>query len=222
MGFGTIFFNPDVIAQYLPAILGALWVTVWLSVVITATGLVLGAALAALRTTGLRVLAWPVILFADLLRALPPLVLILILYFGLPSLGLTLPALAVLWIVLSLVLAAFAEEIFWAGITALPRGQWEAGAATGLGRPAVLAHIIFPQALRMGIPSLVNRALTISKTTALGSVIGVKEVVSVAGSAQSTSGSATPLTMAALAYLVILVPAMIASRRIERRFAYQP
>lgn len=221
MRFLDTFFNADVFARYFPAMLGAIWVTLWLSVAVIVTGLALGALLAAARTSGRAWVVAPIVLFADLMRALPPLVLILVLYFGLPSLGVLFPDWVVLWLVLSLVLAAFVEEIFWAGITALPRGQWEAGAATGLSRGTVLAHVIFPQAARRGIPQLVNRALTISKMTALGSVIGVKEIVSVSSSAQSFSGSATPLTMAALAYLAIFLPAMALSRRIERRYHFE-
>ena len=61
-------------------------------------------------------------------RALPPLVIVLIVYFGLPNVGLSMPSFAVLWLVLSLVLAAFAEEIFWAGILSVPQGPVGGGA----------------------------------------------------------------------------------------------
>lgn len=220
MDFGNVFLNPEIIATYLPQMTRAVWVTIWISVLVVISGLALGAFLAGLRAYQKRWLAWPIVLFADLMRALPPLVLMLILFFGLPSLGLILSDWFVLYLVLTLVLAAFVEEIFWATMTSLPRGQWEAGAATGLSFRQILVNVIFPQAVRMNIPQLVNRSLTISKMTAYGSVIGVKEIVSVAGSAQAFSGSATPLTMAAIAYLIIFFPAMLLSRYIENRFQY--
>ncbi|MBY5973734.1 ABC transporter permease subunit [Ferrimonas balearica] len=221
MDFLDAFLNPEIIARYLPALIRAVWVTLWISVLVVISGLALGALLAGLRAYQKRWLSWPIVLFADLMRALPPLVLMLVLFFGLPSVGIILADWFVLYLILTLVLAAFVEEIFWATMTSLPRGQWEAGAATGLSFLQVLLNVIFPQALRMNIPPLVNRSLTISKMTAYGSVIGVKEIVSVAGSAQAFSGSATPLTMAALAYLIIFYPAMLLSRYIENRFHYE-
>jgi len=219
--FAETFFNGHVMAQYLPGVLGALWLTIWLSVLIVIAGLFIGAGLACLRTLRRQWLTVPIIVFADLGRTLPPLVIILILYFGLPGVGVVLPGALVLFVVLALTLAAFAEEILWAGFTALPRGQWEAGAATGLSHAQVLWSVALPQALRLGLPSLVNRTLAITKMTALGSVIGVPEVLSVSSSALSFSGSATPLTMAALAYLAIFLPVVAVSRLLERRYGWK-
>lgn len=220
MDFSNTFLNPEIVAVYLPPLIRAAWVTIWVSVLVVLSGLALGAFLAGIRSYQKPWMSLPIVLFADLMRALPPLVLMLLLFFGLPSLGVVLSDWFVLYVVLTLVLAAFVEEIFWATLTSLPRGQWEAGFATGLSFRQVLMYAIFPQALRMNIPQLVNRSLTISKMTAYGSVIGVKEIVSVAGSAQAFSGSATPLTIAALVYLVIFFPAMLLSRYIEHRYNF--
>ncbi|HBM57941.1 MAG TPA: polar amino acid ABC transporter permease [Citreicella sp.] len=220
MRFLDTFFNGQVIANYLPDLIAAMGVTLGLAVATIVTGILCGAALACLRVAGIRPVNFLIIVFADVMRALPPLVLILILFFGMPSLGLNLSGWMVLYLVLSAVLTAFAEEIFWGGLTAIPAGQWEAGRATGLSKAQTLVFITFPQAARRGIPPLVNRVLATTKLTALGSVIGVKEILSVSSSAQSFSGSATPLTMAAIAYLVLFIPAVIASHRIERRYHY--
>src|SRR3546814_8413536 len=92
-----------------------------------------------------------IVAYVDVFRALPPLVVIVIVYFGLPSVGITLSGFTVLWLVLSLVLAAFSEEIFWSGILAIRRGQWEAARSTGLGFVQTLAWVILPQAVRMKI-----------------------------------------------------------------------
>ena len=220
MRFLDTFFDGAVMAKYLPDLLSAIVTTLWLSGLIVVGGLALGLALACLRTLGRWYLTMPIVVFADLGRALPPLVVILIFYFGLPGLGISLSGPLVLILVLGGVLAAFAEEIFWAGLTAVPKGQWEAGRATGLSFARTLFDIALPQAVRMGIPPLVNRALAITKMTALGSVIGVKEILAVSSSAQSFSGSATPLTMAALAYLAIFLPVVILSRILEKRYSW--
>lgn len=218
MSFLDTFFDGAVMAKYLPDLLAALVTTLWLSAAIVVAGLALGLVLACLRSLGRWYLTLPIVAFADISRALPPLVVILVFYFGLPGLGVSLSGPMVLFVVLGGVLAAFAEEIFWAGLTSVPKGQWEAGRATGLGFMQTLFDIALPQAIRMGIPSLVNRALAITKMTALGSVIGVKEILSVSSSAQSFSGSATPLTMAALAYLAIFLPVVIFARFLEKRY----
>jgi polar amino acid transport system permease protein len=157
----------------------------------------------------------------DLLRALPPLVLILILYFGLPNLGVVFSGFTVVWLVLSLVLAAFAEEIFWAGILSVDDGHWKAARSTGLSFTQVLVYVVFPQAVRMTIPPLTNRTIAITKNTALGMVVGVGEILNEATTAQSFSGNASPLMMGAIAYVLIFVPVVYAGRWIENRFAWK-
>jgi polar amino acid transport system permease protein len=163
----------------------------------------------------------PLVVFVDVARALPPLVLVLIVYFGLPNVGILLPSYAVLWLVLSLVLAAVAEEIFWAGILSVRKGQWEAARSTGLGYAQTLFHVVLPQAVRLTVPPLTNRTIAITKNTALGMVIGVPEILNQATTAQSFSFNATPLMMGAIAYLVLFVPVVIAGRWIEARFAWR-
>ncbi|MDQ1184560.1 amino acid ABC transporter permease [Agrobacterium larrymoorei] len=216
-GFLTTFFNLDVMLRYLPDVLSGMLVAAGLGVAVVFTGLLLGLLLACVRTY--RIWFWNVLIicFADIFRALPPLVLILLLYFGLPGVGLSLSGPMVLFVVLSLTLAAFAEEIFWAGFLSVERGQWEAGISTGLGVFGTLYYVALPQAVRLAIPPLVNRVLAITKMTALGSVIGVEEVLSAATTAQSFSGSATPLSLAAIAYLILFLPLAVAARLFERR-----
>ena len=119
-----------------------------------------------------------------------------------------LPSGAVLWLVLSLVLGAFAEEIFWAGILSVRKGQWEAARSTGLGFAQTLAYVILPQAIRLTVPPLTNRTIAITKNTALGSVIGVPEILNVATTTESFIGNATPLTMGAIAYVALFVPVL--------------
>ncbi len=219
--FLSTFFDPVTLAQYTPAVLEGVKVTLWLALAVTVAGVALGLALAMLRTLKVRPLNVLIVAFADIGRALPPLVVILLFYFGLPGVGIRLSGPMVVFIVLALTLAAFAEEAFWAGFTSLSRGQWEAGLATGLSFGAVLVHVALPQAVRLAMPPLVNRILAISKMTALGSVVGVQEILGAASAAQSLSGSATPLTMAALAYLAVFFPLALLARLLESRMAWK-
>jgi polar amino acid transport system permease protein len=219
--FVDAFLNPTISARYLPAILKGAVVTIEVAAAVIVTGLALGLALAVLRSFRIRPVNFLIICVVDILRALPPLVLILIVYFGLPNVGLTLPSFAVLWVVLSAVLAAFSEEIFWAGILSVRKGQWEAARSTGLSYGQTLAYVILPQAVRIAVPPLTNRTIAITKNTALGSVIGVGEILNQASTAQSFSGNATPLTLGAAAYVLLFVPVVFAGRWIERRFGWK-
>jgi polar amino acid transport system permease protein len=219
--FLDTFFKWELIVQYTPAILSGMVVTVLIGLAIVVTGLLLGLVFAVLRCYRSRILSWPIILFADIFRALPPLVLVLLVYFGLPNLGISLTGFTVLWLVLSLTLAAFAEEIFWAGITSVRKGQWDAARGSGLTATQALLHVILPQAVRITIPPLTNRTIAIIKNTALGTVIGVPEILNQATTAVSFAGNATPLTLGALAYLVLFLPVVTFGRWIEARFAWK-
>jgi polar amino acid transport system permease protein len=219
--FVDTFFNRDLIARYLPDILKGMVVTIEIAVVVVLSGISLGLLLALLRSGGVRVANALIVIFVDVARALPPLVLVLIVYFGLPNVGLNLPSFGVLWLVLSLVLAAFAEEIFWAGILSVRKGQWEAGRSTGLTYSQTLAHIILPQAVRVTVAPLTSRTIAITKNTALGAVIGVPEILNQATTAESFSGNATPLMMGTIAYVLLFVPVVIAGRWLETRFAWR-
>ncbi|MBV1800222.1 amino acid ABC transporter permease [Siccirubricoccus sp. G192] len=215
------FFNLRVAADYLPKIIDGFWVTIQLALCIILTGIAAGLLLAVVRSLGLRPLNWLIIFTVDLFRALPPLVVIVLFYFGLPAAGLSLGGFASTWLALSLVLMAFTEEIFWAGITAVPKGQWEAARSTGLSFAQTLGQVVLPQALRMTIPPLTNRTIAITKGTALGSVVAVPEILGAAQAGVSFSFNPTPLTMGALAYLVLFIPVVILGRWIETRFAWK-
>lgn len=216
--FVETFFNAKVLSRYWPDIIDGLWVTIGLAAAVVVTGLVAGLALALLRSLGVRVLNWAIIFIVDVFRALPPLVIIVLIYFGLPSLDIVPSGFVSTWASLSLVLMAFSEEIFWAGLTAVPRGQWEASRSTGLGFGQTLLWVVLPQALRITIPPLTNRTIAITKGTALGSVVAVSEILGQASSAVSNSYNPSPLTLGAAAYLVLFIPVVVFGRWVETRF----
>lgn len=215
------FVNIEVMRRYLPSIVDGFVLTIWLALAVIATGLLLGLTLAMLRSAQIRPLNWAIVLCVDLLRAVPPLVIIVLFYFALPYVGVRMSGFTATWASLSLVLAAFAEEIFWAGILAVPRGQWEAARSTGLTFTQALAFVVLPHALRLTIPPLTNRAIAITKGTALGSVVGVPEILTQAITGQSFSGNASPLTLGAAAYLILFMPFVVVGRWVETRFAWK-
>lgn len=219
--FIETFFKPSILASTWPSIAKGMLVTVEIALLVVITGLALGLGLAVLRTLRNRLLDALIIVFIDLFRAIPPLVAVLLIYFGLPSVGINLSSFAVLWLVLSLVLAAFSEEIFWAGILSVRKGQWEAARSTGLSASQTLVSVVLPQAIRLAVPPLTNRTIAITKNTALGTVIGVPEIINNATTAVSFLGNATPLMMGAIAYLILFIPVLALGSWIERRFAWR-
>jgi polar amino acid transport system permease protein len=219
--FLEAFFNAKVMARYLPDILHGMVVTVELAALVIAAGLLAGLVLALLRSLGLRLLNLAILFVVDLFRALPPLVIIVFIYFGLPAVDVAPSGFVSTWLALTLVLTAFSEEIYWAGITSIAKGQWEAARSTGLSYGQTLLHVVLPQAIRITIPPLTNRTIAITKGTALGTVVAVSEILGTASSAVSNSYNPSPLTMAAAAYLILFVPLVVFGRWLETRMAWK-
>lgn len=219
--FVDTFFNLEVMGRYLPKILSGMVVTTYLGIGVVVSGLAAGLVLAVIRSFGVRPVNALIVLVVDILRTVPPLVLIVLFFYGLPAAGVPLDGLGSTWLALSLVLAAFAEEIYWAGILSVSKGQWEAARSTGLGFLTTLIWVILPQAIRLAIPPLTNRTIAITKNTALGQVVAVQEILYQAYSGLSFSYNPSPLTLGALAYLALFVPVVIAGRWIETRFSWK-
>ena len=219
--FLDTFFNAKVMARYAPDIAWGMVVTIELALLVIVTGLAAGLALALVRSLGWRALNLLIVFTVDLFRALPPLVIIVFIYFGLPALELSPSGFVSTWLSLMLVLMAFSEEIFWAGITSIPKGQWEAARSTGLSFLQTLRDVVLPQAVRLTIPPLTNRTIAITKNTALGAVVAVGEILYQAQSAYSFSYNPSPLLLGAAAYLLLFIPVVYFGRWVETRFAWK-
>ncbi|WP_377845526.1 amino acid ABC transporter permease [Bosea sp. UC22_33] len=214
------FFDFSLMSAFWPDILRGFLITVQMSILTVVIGIPLGLGLAILRLYGIRPLNWLIIFYIDFFRSIPQLVLIVLAYFALPYFGLVLEPITATVVALAIVLSAFAEEIFWAGINAVPKGQWEAGRSTGLSFTKTLAYIILPQVVRISIPPLTNRAIGISKGTTLGSVVAVPELLNVTSSIQSNVANPTALTVGALLFLLLFLPFVRFTRWLERAYAH--
>jgi polar amino acid transport system permease protein len=221
MTFTETFLNARILTIAVPRVAEGFLITVALAVLVVLAGLAAGLALAILRSFRVRAVNLLIVFTVDLFRALPPLVIIVLIYFGLPGLGLSLSGFAATWLSLTLVLMAFAEEIFWAGILAVPAGQWDAARAMGMRFIPTLGLVVLPQAVRMTVPPLTNRTIAIIKGTALGSVVGMYEILASAQSVVSDHYNPSPLLLGALAYLVLFIPVVAFGRWVETRFAWK-
>ncbi len=219
--FVDTFFNLRIMRQYLPQIVEGFFITIELALVVIVTGIAAGLLLALARAFRIRPVNLLIVLLVDILRALPPLVLIIIFYFALPTIGVQISAWWATYLALALVLMAFSEEIFWAGILAVPRGQWEAARSTGMTFARTLVDVVMPQAIRMTIPPLTNRTISITKGTALGAVVSVGEILYQAQTAYAFSYNPSPLVLGAIAYLILFIPVVVFGRWVESRFAWK-
>lgn len=213
------FFNMEVIGQAAPLLLQGLWMTAQLCAAVVLLGLV-GGLFVALATLGSsRWLRWPAILYVDIFRALPPLVLLVFVYSGLPFAGVDLSPFAAVVLAFLLNNSAYYGEVYRAGLLSVPRGQREAARATGLGPVQTLACVVLPQAVRNVLPDLLSNTIEVVKLTSLASVVSLAELLYAANMARSITYNASPLVAAALIYLILLWPLVRLVSRYQRKLA---
>lgn len=212
------FFNLPVLIRTFPLLLSGLWITLQIGVVSILAGLAAGLGLALVRLYAAGWLRFLARLYIDVMRSIPLLVLLIIIYYALPFVGIRLSPFLSAVAALSLVSAAYTAEIFRAGIEAIPRGQFEASEALGLGVRHKMVDVILPQAIRIVIPPLTNNCINVMKDTALASVVAMPDLLKQATQAQALSANPSPLIGAALIYLAILWPLVAAVSRLERRY----
>ncbi len=211
------FFNVAIMRAAAPLLLKGLGMTIVLCLVIVPVGAVAGLAAALLSTVRSRWVAWPLVVYVDFFRAFPPLVLLIFVFFGLPFLGVDLPAFVAVVITFLLNTSSYYGEIFRAGIESVGAGQTEAARSTGLSRPQTLAYVVVPQAVRNVLPDLVSNTLEVVKLTSLASVVALPELLYAARSAQSVTFNPSPIVLAAAVYFLLLWPGVRLLSRLEHR-----
>jgi His/Glu/Gln/Arg/opine family amino acid ABC transporter permease subunit len=151
--------------------------TLWLAVVGTVLALVGGALVAVIRMNAVKPLRGLMLAYVEVIRGTPQLIQLFILFFGLTQFGIYLtPEVAgILWLAVSG--AAYASEIFRAGLSGVPRGQTEAAMALSLGRADTFGRVVFPQALARVFPPLTTFIILQIKSTTFLYIIGVQEVL---------------------------------------------
>lgn len=229
----------DVVRSYLfsQVVLEGLWNTIQLTFLTTILGLVLGVITAWWRMSSLVVLRTFAVVYIWVMRAMPPLVMLLVVFFfgalvptlsiGIPfgpSIG-SVPANDVITrfsaavIGLAIYLGAYSGEIFRGGVLALHSGQFEACRSLGLSPFRAYQKILGPQLVRVITPSLANEVITIFKSTSLVSVIGYSELLTTVQTIYATNFDIIPLlTVAVIWYLVLTSVAMFGQSRLEKRF----
>ena len=215
--FTDAFLNAEIALAAAPILWMGFQQTLLLAAMTVPLGLAAGFAFALLSTRREPWIRWPLIATIDVFRAIPPLVLLILLYAGLPFAGLDLGAWGAVALAFLLNTGAYYAEILRAGIESVPKGQHEAARALGLRRWQVWVFIVLPQAVRNVLPDLIGNTLEVVKLTAIASVVALPELLFQARQAQSVTFNATPILVAAVAYFVLLWPFVRLLSRLENR-----
>lgn len=211
------FFNVAVLIETMPYLLRGFLVMIELCVIVIPIGLAGGLVVAILGAFGIRWLRWLLIVYVDLFRSLPPLVLLVFVYQGLPMLGFQIPALGAVVLSFLLNTSAYYGEILRAGIESIPRGQQEAARSTGMTKLGTMVYVVLPQAVRNVIPDLISNTLEVVKLTSIASVVALPELLRMARLAQGSTYNPTPLIAAAVIYLAVCWPIVRLLSRFERK-----
>lgn len=214
----TLNFAP--VWQNLDHLLAGLALGLQLALVGIAIGCLIGLATAFALLSPVRALRWLAGGYVTLVRNTPILVLILLLYFALPSVGIRLDKLSSFLITLALYAGAYLAEVFRGGLMAIPKSQREAGLAIGLREWQIKAYVIIPVMLRNVLPSLSNSFISLFKDTSLAAAIAVPELTYQARkiNLESYRVIETWLVTSALYILTCYVIALLL-RQLERRLS---
>ena len=215
--FVDAFFNIQILMEAWPILLQGLGQTLLLSAVVVPLGLLGGLILAILSTVKSPWVRWPLMAWVDVFRALPPLVLLVFVYAGLPFAGLEVSAFAAVAIGFFLNTGAYYGEILRAGIASVPAGQSEAARSMGLSRWQTMRLVVLPQAVRNVLPDLISNTLEVVKLTSIAAVVAMPELLFQARQAQSVTFNATPIMAAAVAYFILLWPVVRLLSKLENK-----
>jgi len=211
------FFNIEIMRQAMPLLLRGLRMTLLLCVVVIPLGLLGGLALAIAGTSRSRNVRMAVVCWVDFFRAVPPLVLLIFVYSGLPFAGLEITPFAAVCVAFLLNNSSYYAEILRAGIESIGRGQSEAARSTGLGPGQTLGYVVLPQAVRNVLPDLLSNTIEVVKLTSLASVVALQELLYAADMARSVTYNSSPIVLAAGFYLLLLWPVVRLLSRLEHR-----
>jgi His/Glu/Gln/Arg/opine family amino acid ABC transporter permease subunit len=207
---------------YFPLLLKGASVTVFITVLGMCLAVLLALPIALFRLYGPAPLRLLATVYVEFFRGIPVLLLLYFLYFGLAGMSphLSLGPLQAAILGFGLNYAAYEAEIYRAGISSIPSGQWEAAASLGMSTPLTFRRIILPQAIRVILPPMTNDFVALFKDTSVVSIIAVVELSKEYQILTKSGGGYLQIGLATAAlYLVMSVPLGYLSRHLERRWS---
>ena len=213
-------FNFEILGESgMKALAGGFMTTLEVGIIATLCAFWLGVFLTLVRFFENKVMTGFVKVYVDVFRALPTIVLVSLIHYGAPFIGIYLPLMVSGILTLTLNHSAFFSEILRSGVSAVGHGQLEAARSLGLGTFKTFRLIVFPQAFKTAMPPLTGQFVALLKETVICSVVGIPELLREALVVQSWTANPTPLIIATIGYLLLLVPLTRLSRYLEARMS---
>ena len=211
------FFNFQIMSEASPLLIRGLGTTALLCLVVIPLGLIGGLTVALMALSRCPWLRWGTIALIDFFRAVPPLVLLIFIYSGLPFADIELSPFTAVCVGFFLNNSAYYAEIYRAGIESVGVGQMEAARSTGLKKIQALVYVVLPQATRNVLPDLLSNTIEVVKLTSIASVVALQELLYSADMARSVTYNSSPIVMAAGIYLLILWPVVRMLSNLEHK-----
>lgn len=210
------FFHVPTLLKVWPLLAKGLWLTLELAIVIVPLAVLKGLLIAVIYHQHHKWVNRFLILYIDFLRAFPPLVLLIFIYYGFPFLGIELSGFPATVLALVLNGSSYFAEIFRAGLESVAPGQNEAARSTGLNAKQAMAYVIVPQGVRNVLPDLASNTLEVIKQTSIASVVALQELLRSAQIGQGLTYNQTPLIAAAVIYFLLLWPLVRVISRMQK------
>lgn len=215
-----LLFDPALAIESLPYVLEGIWYTLLISLVSMGLGLIIGFFLALARTSKLKLLQWPARLYISFMRGVPILVILFLLYFALPVIGIEFSAVQAALIGFTINCAAYIAEVFRSSLASVDKGQWESSTALGMTYWQTMKRIILPQSVRIAVPPLSNVYLDLIKASSLAAMITVPEIFQKARTVGAREYDLlTLLILVALIYWAICSAMTVLQNYLEKRYA---
>ncbi|CZQ88372.1 MAG TPA: amino acid ABC transporter permease [Trichococcus sp.] len=207
----------DLIQTILPSLLDGLKMTLTLFFIIGISSIPLGFLIAVIRVYGPKWLGFLIQIYVFIMRGTPLLLQLMFVFFGLPLIGITLDRFSAAILAYMINYAAYYAEIFRGGITAVPKGQFEAISVLGIGKVRGFFKIIIPQVTKIVLPSVGNEVIALVKDTSLVYVIGLGELLRAGQIAANTYASLVPFLAVGVVYLSVTAVITVLLNKLESK-----
>ncbi len=210
----------EYIATLMPSMIEGLIITLKVFTITLLFSIPLGILTALCRISSIKIINWLSGIYIWIMRGTPLLLQLVIIFFGLPLLGINFDRFPAAILAFVLNYAAYFGEIFRAGINDVDKGQIEASEILGFSKSHTLTRIIMPQMFRKVIPAIANEVITLVKDTSLVYVVGLGELLRAGKIASNRDASLLPLFVAGAIYLIIIAILTIVFNKLEKKYDY--
>jgi len=203
---------------YLPFLLKGAEMTIYITILSLIISTPLGLVFSAAKMCPWKIISWPIATIINITRGLPMIVVLFYIYFVFPDIGITLTSFQASVIGIAFCFSTYIAEIFRAGIESVDRGQLEAARSMGMSYGKAMRRVVLPQAFHVALPPFSNTLVMMLKDSALASTIAVTEMTRQGQLiAASTFDNTTVYTLVALLYLVLCLPLLALTKKLEKR-----